>query len=147
MSFTLISFVAYNSFVFDELGNEVIDKRVVKELDGMGEKSDINKQDNVKAENSVKTSSSENRDDKLQQTKYDEQLKEYNKQFENEKIVKSEEEQNIVDIYNDNFGKKDYEVNEKEEIIKNNNDLNQSAALILNTENKKAGNDVKNNES
>ena len=141
------SFVAYNSFAFDELGNEVIDKRVVKELDGMGEKTDINKQDNVKAENSVKTSSSENRDDKLQQTKYDEQLKEYNKQFENEKIVKSEEEQNIVDIYNDNFGKKDYEVNEKEEVVKNNNDLNQSAALILNTENKKAGNDAKNNES
>ena len=52
------SFVAYNSFAFDELGNEVIDKRVVKELDGMGEKTDINKQDNVKAENSVKTSSS-----------------------------------------------------------------------------------------
>ncbi len=77
MSFTLISFVAYNSFAFDELGNEVIDKRVVKELDGIGEKSDINKQDNVKAENSVKISSSENRDDKLQQTKYDEQLKEY----------------------------------------------------------------------
>ena len=67
----------YNSFPFDELGNEVIDKRVVKELDGIGEKSDINKQDNVKAENSVKISSSENRDDKLQQTKYDEQLKEY----------------------------------------------------------------------
>lgn len=141
------SFVAYNSFAFDELGNEVIDKRVVKELDGMGEKTDINKQDNVKTENSVKTSSSENGDDKLQQNKYDEQLKEYNKQFENEKIVKSEEEQNIVDIYNDNFGKKDYEVNEKEEVVKNNNDLNQSAALILNTENKKAGNDVKNNES
>ena len=73
--FTLISFVAYNSFVFDELGNEVIDKRVVKELDGMGEKADINKQYNVKVENSVKISSSENGDDKLQQTKYDEQLK------------------------------------------------------------------------